>query len=106
MHSIDKEKNFLWEIARKDFTENKVKDYLMDSMDETGSYYIDRDTSQSPSALTEYEFQTPMELRELLEKQFTDSSERNMIPAIMVAAFKLRSGASKTENISEKIYNF
>lgn len=106
MHLIDKEKQFLLEIAQKDFAENNPKDYLRSSLEETETYYLDRDSDRGFSSLMEYEFQNPVELKNILEGQWTDPSVRKMIPAVMVAAFKLRDADSTTEQISEKIYNF
>lgn len=106
MHSIEKEKKLLLETARKDFAQNNPKNFLRSNMDASDTYYLDRNTEEYAPPLVEYEFQTPVELKEILEKQWTDASERNMIPAIMVAAFKLQDHDAATEQVSEKIYNF
>ncbi len=106
MHLIEKEKKLLLEIAGKDFAQNDPKNFLRNDMDASDTYYLDRNTEEHAPSLTEYDFQTPVELKEILEKQWTDASERNMIPAVMVAAFKLQDHDAATEQVSEKIYNF
>ena len=108
MNLIEKEKKFLLEIAHKDFVQNSLKNYLSSNrnIDETHSYYINRDEDEYPTYLTEYDFQVPMELKSILEKQWTDFSERKMIPAIIIAAFKLQNYDTTIDQISEKIYNF
>lgn len=106
MHLIEKEKKLLLETARKDFAQNNPKNFLRNNMDASETYYLDRNREEHAPSLTEYEFQTPVELKGILEKQWTNASERNMIPAVMVAAFKLQDHDAAAEQVSEKIYNF
>ncbi len=105
MHSIDKEKQMLLDIAQKDFETNTEKNYLNHGFTDMETYYLDKSADHT-DRLMEYEFQNPMELKKILESKWSDLSQQKMIPAILVAVFKLQNGTGKTDEISEKIYNF
>ena len=104
MPLIDKEKELLYKIVceedRKTIKENFFATIDMDS------YYMDSMQTED-EYLQEYDFETPTELKEMLEKIFIEKElPMDLLTPLIVMIFKLKGNINKKEILMETIYNF
>lgn len=105
MHLIDREIELLFAEAKKEYEDSKRKDYLREDKDAL-SYYIESSPSND-DYLTEYEFETPAELMEMLGDFFERRQlKKEMIPIFVASVFKMKDSVVNEEKLPDTIYNF
>lgn len=104
MHLIDKDKEILFRTARKRYSDVNREKYFREA--ESDSYYLEPQVKES-EYLQEYEFQTPAEIKEVLEKLFKEKElPMECLTPVMVMALKLKGNTGKKEILMDTIYNF
>ena len=104
MPLIENDKKKMYEIASKRYCMGNREKYFRES--EADSYYL-RPSVEPEMYLQEYEFQTPMELKAILEKLFAEKEiSMEYLQPVMVMMLKLQESVNQKEVLMETIYNF
>ncbi len=117
MDSDKKEKEFIFEWACRNESEELEKSIFSSFMQDADSYFIKRE--QEDNYLHEYKFQTLPELRAALEKMWEGETHMDaVLKPVLVGAFKKKvvlkeentdsefDDIQKKEKLSPYIYNF
>lgn len=101
---IENDKKLLYEIVCKKYCDENREKYLRET--EAESYFLEPQV-KACEYLQEYEFQTPSELRAVLEKVFMEKEiPKECLTPIMVMALKLKGNVGKKDILMDTIYNF
>lgn len=105
MSLIKRECELLNKIAAERFEESNGMDYLHCCWkEESDSYYEEPRTNVY---LESYQFETPIELQEIIKNYFNKTElPDELVPVVLAATFKLKDKEIKKEEIMETIYNF
>ena len=105
MSLIERECKLLSEIATERVEESNDKDYLhCHWKKESDSYY---EEPRKNVYLESYQFETPIEMRQVLTNFFKEMGlPDEMLPVVIAATFKLKDKKMANEKIMETIYNF
>lgn len=103
MSLTDNEKEKLRQVSAIKWAESSRMNYLNSDWGE-GSYYgVPDDTFY----LEEYQFETPLELRGMLEQFFSTAKlPDELVPVVTAAVFKLKDRVKDEGKLMETIYNF
>lgn len=103
MFLTNKEKELLEKISAEKWSDNNKKDYLNSGWQEESYYSVPADGSY----LEKYHFETPLELKQMLERLFDETALPNeLVPVVTAAAFKLKGHVKDEGKVMETIYNF
>lgn len=104
-----KEMEFVKELADKAFKlygMEQIHSPYLASDEGQQSYWKFRNPEQNDVGIGEYDFDSPMELKRMLERVLREDYKAEFIAPIMAATFKRRGESTTEHNVSAYIYEF